>query len=86
MEKFPDSILKQEVQDFLVIHEKDDVQKLLLKQKTIRIRKTRQKTKRPVCQRLCQHPHPQLPDECGRDKKENRIERGRRTVFDLHEG
>ena len=35
MQQLPDSWLKEEVQDFLVSHEKDDVQKLLLKQKTI---------------------------------------------------
>ena len=35
MQQLPDSYLKEEVQDFLLAHEKDDVQKLLLKQKTI---------------------------------------------------
>ncbi len=35
MQQLPDSYLKEEVQDFLFAHEKNDVQKLLLKQKTI---------------------------------------------------
>ena len=34
MQQLPDSYLTEEVQDFLLSHEKDDVQKLLLKQKT----------------------------------------------------